>query len=284
MRDTGSTPAPPPLRGHARPAPPGRTVALFAGDTASREPRRDRYRHGGPVGVRRIRDLGRTICSTVSADWGPAATPAGAFHLVPVQVERDLAARLPLDERSRRRGVLGAGGARVEDRGACAPGSSTRRAQRPVPRGARGPPDELLGDLPGGPRPPGGHYPARPHDTGIHLLIGGVADRGRGFGRPCSKPLPPRPRRGRSVVRRVVAEPDLRNIPSVSAFLSAGFRFSAEVDLPGKRAALMVRDRFLARSAVERSPLVHCSSPIRFPAEESPCRIPPPPRPPERRP
>ncbi|MFM9662778.1 GNAT family N-acetyltransferase, partial [Streptomyces scabiei] len=44
---------------------------------------------------------------------------------------------------------------------------------------------------------------------------------------------------------RVVAEPDLRNTPSVSAFLSAGFRFSAEVDLPAKRAALMVRDRGL---------------------------------------
>jgi hypothetical protein len=43
----------------------------------------------------------------------------------------------------------------------------------------------------------------------------------------------------------VVAEPDLRNTPSVSAFLSAGFRFSAEVDLRGKRAALMIRDRLL---------------------------------------
>ncbi|GDY77617.1 hypothetical protein SAV31267_071020 [Streptomyces avermitilis] len=41
----------------------------------------------------------------------------------------------------------------------------------------------------------------------------------------------------------MVAEPDLRNTSSVSAFLGAGFRFSAEVDLPDKRAALMVRDR-----------------------------------------
>ncbi|MYW45169.1 N-acetyltransferase, partial [Streptomyces sp. SID161] len=33
--------------------------------------------------------------------------------------------------------------------------------------------------------------------------------------------------------------------PSVAAFLSAGFRFAAEVDLPDKRAALMIRDRVL---------------------------------------
>ncbi|MCO8303046.1 acetyltransferase, partial [Streptomyces sp. RKCA-744] len=39
--------------------------------------------------------------------------------------------------------------------------------------------------------------------------------------------------------------PDLRNTPSVAAFLGAGFRFSAEVELPGKRAALMLRDRAL---------------------------------------
>jgi RimJ/RimL family protein N-acetyltransferase len=44
---------------------------------------------------------------------------------------------------------------------------------------------------------------------------------------------------------RVVAEPDLRNTPSVAAFLAAGFRLSAEADVPGKRAALMIRDRAL---------------------------------------
>ncbi len=44
---------------------------------------------------------------------------------------------------------------------------------------------------------------------------------------------------------RVLAEPDLRNTPSVAAFLSAGFRFGDEIELPGKRAALMVRDRAL---------------------------------------
>ena len=37
----------------------------------------------------------------------------------------------------------------------------------------------------------------------------------------------------------------LRNIPSVAAFLAAGFRFAAEIELPEKRAALLIRDRTL---------------------------------------
>ncbi|WP_244900402.1 GNAT family N-acetyltransferase [Streptomyces nanshensis] len=89
------------------------------------------------------------------------------------------------------------------------------------------------------------HFRARPHDTGLHLLIGGVPDRGRGLGTALLRAvadlvLDRRPRCG-----RVLAEPDVRNVASVAAFLSAGFRLSAEVDLPGKRAALMVRDRAL---------------------------------------
>jgi RimJ/RimL family protein N-acetyltransferase len=89
------------------------------------------------------------------------------------------------------------------------------------------------------------HYPARPHDTGIHLLIGGVADRGRGLGSTLLRAVADHVLDRRPSCARVVAEPDLRNTPSVSAFLSAGFRFSAEVDLPGKRGALMIRDRSL---------------------------------------
>ncbi len=49
----------------------------------------------------------------------------------------------------------------------------------------------------------------------------------------------------RPACSRVLAEPDLRNTPSIAAFLRAGFRFSAEIDLPAKRAALMIRDRNL---------------------------------------
>ncbi|MFE9727607.1 GNAT family N-acetyltransferase [Streptomyces sp. NPDC005794] len=87
------------------------------------------------------------------------------------------------------------------------------------------------------------HYPARPHDMGIHLLIGGVGNRGRGVGTVLLRAVADLVLDHRPLCGRVVAEPDLRNTPSVSAFLRAGFRFCAEVDLPDKRAALMVRDR-----------------------------------------
>lgn len=89
------------------------------------------------------------------------------------------------------------------------------------------------------------HYPTRPHDTGIHLLISNAADRGRGLGSTLLRAVADLVLDKRSACARIVAEPDLRNTPSVAAFLSAGFQFSAEVDLPAKRAALMVRDRSL---------------------------------------
>ncbi|MFB7499021.1 GNAT family N-acetyltransferase [Streptomyces sp. NPDC056161] len=89
------------------------------------------------------------------------------------------------------------------------------------------------------------HYPARPHDTGIHLLVGGVADRGRGLGSTLLRAVADLVMSRRPTCARVVAEPDLRNTPSIAAFLSAGFRFTAEVELPAKRAALMMRDRSL---------------------------------------
>lgn len=86
---------------------------------------------------------------------------------------------------------------------------------------------------------------ARPHDTGVHLLVGHIADRGRGVGTTLLRAVADLVLDHRPACGRVLAEPDLRNTPSVAAFLSAGFRFSAEVDLPEKRAALMVRDREL---------------------------------------
>jgi RimJ/RimL family protein N-acetyltransferase len=89
------------------------------------------------------------------------------------------------------------------------------------------------------------HYAARPHDTGIHVLLGDVSDRGRGLGSALLNAVADLVLDKRPTCARVVAEPDLRNMPSVAAFLGAGFRFSAEVDLPAKQAALMVRDRSL---------------------------------------
>jgi RimJ/RimL family protein N-acetyltransferase len=177
------------------------------------------------------------------ADWPAATTPCGMFQLVPVRVERDL----PLVAAWMNDPVVAEF---WELSGPAETAAAHLRAQldgdgRSVP---------CLGVLDGVPMsyweiyradldPLARHYPARPHDTGIHLLVGGAADRGRGTGTSLLRAVGDLILHNRPGCRRVLAEPDLRNVPSVAAFLGAGFRFSAEVDLPGKRAALMIRDR-----------------------------------------
>jgi RimJ/RimL family protein N-acetyltransferase len=178
-------------------------------------------------------------------DWGPKATPVGVFHLFPVRIDRDLTliSRWMNDPAVAAFWELAGPETVAEDH---------LRTQldgdgRSVP---------CLGVLDGTPMsyweiyradldPLARHYPARLHDTGIHLLIGAVANRGRGLGSTLLRTVSDLVLDHRLSCVRVIAEPDLRNTPSVSAFLSAGFRFSAEVDLPDKRAALMVRDRVL---------------------------------------
>ncbi|PCG84367.1 N-acetyltransferase [Streptomyces sp. WZ.A104] len=175
--------------------------------------------------------------------WPPATTEAGGFRLLPVRLERDLAVltRWMNDP---------AVAAFWELAGPASVTAGHLRTQlegdgRSIP---------CLGLLDGTPMsyweiyradldPLARHYPARPHDTGVHLLIGGVKNRGRGMGTTLLRAVADLVLDNLPQCGRVVAEPDLRNTPSVSAFLSAGFRFSAEVDLPDKRAALMIRDR-----------------------------------------
>jgi RimJ/RimL family protein N-acetyltransferase len=177
------------------------------------------------------------------ATWGAAATPCGVFQLVPVRIERDLA----LITAWMNDPVVAAF---WELSGP----ADTTAAHLSGQLDGDGRSMPCLGVLDGTPvgyweiyradlDPLARYYPARPHDTGIHLLVGGVADRGRGLGTELLRASGDLILRHRPDCRRVVAEPDLRNIPSVAAFLGAGFRFSAEVDLPGKRAALMIRDR-----------------------------------------
>jgi RimJ/RimL family protein N-acetyltransferase len=176
-------------------------------------------------------------------EWGPTATPAGTFLLVPVRLGQDLR----LVSRWMNDPVVAAfwklaGPSEVTEQ--------HLRAQldgdgRSVP---------CLGVLDGTPigyweiyradlDPLARHYPARPHDTGIHLLVGDVADRGRGLGSMLLRAVADLVLEKRSACQRVIAEPDLHNTASLSAFLRAGFRLTAEVDLPDKRAALMVRGR-----------------------------------------
>ncbi|MET7901872.1 GNAT family N-acetyltransferase [Streptomyces sp. NPDC005336] len=179
------------------------------------------------------------------AEWGPTSTTAGAFQLVPVRMGRDLRliARWMNDPAVAAFWELDG----PDEATASHLGGQLDGDGRSVP---------CLGVLDGVPMsywevyradldPVARCYPARPHDTGIHLLIGRVSDRGRGLGSTLLRAAADLVLAHRPSCHRVVAEPDLRNIPSVAAFLGAGFRFSAEVELPGKRAALMLRDRAL---------------------------------------
>ncbi|MFJ9430266.1 GNAT family N-acetyltransferase [Streptomyces sp. NPDC101490] len=179
------------------------------------------------------------------ASWNPAATPFGGFRLVPVRLERDL----PLLVRWMNDPAVAAF---WELAGPDSVTADHLRAQlagdgRSVP---------CLGVLDGTPMsyfeiyradldPLARYYPARPHDTGVHLLIGGVTDRGRGIGTTLLRTVADLVLDHRPACTRVVAEPDLRNTPSVAAFLGGGFRYAAEIELPDRQAALMVRDRAL---------------------------------------
>jgi RimJ/RimL family protein N-acetyltransferase len=181
------------------------------------------------------------------ADWGPTDTPVGTFHLVPVRPERDLAAvsRWMNDPAVAEFWQLD-GPPEVTERHLLAQLNGDGRS---LP---------CIGVLDGVPmsyweiyradlHPVARYYPARPHDTGLHLVIGSVADRARGLGTALLRAAAGLVLEHRPHCGRVIADPELRNTPSVAAFLGAGFRFSAEVDLPGKRAAFMVHDRALRR-------------------------------------
>lgn len=179
------------------------------------------------------------------AGWGPVDTPVGAFQLVPVRIERDLrlVARWMNDP------------AVAAFWGLAGPDSASEDHLRTQLDGdGRSVP--CLGVLDGVPMsywevyradldPLARYYPARPHDTGLHLLIGKVADRGRGLGTTLLRTVADLVLDHRPSCGRVVAEPDLRNTPCVAAFLGAGFRLTGEVDLPDKRVALIIRDRSL---------------------------------------
>jgi RimJ/RimL family protein N-acetyltransferase len=176
---------------------------------------------------------------------GPIETARGTFHLVPVVPERDLAVvtRWMNDPAVDAFWEL-----------AGPPATTERHVRAQLAGDGRSVP--CLGVLDGRPMsywelyradldPLARHYAARPHDTGVHLLIGRVTDRGRGLGTLLLRAVADHILDRRPACARVVAEPDLRNTASVAAFLAAGFRFTDELALPGKRAALMIRDRRL---------------------------------------
>lgn len=179
------------------------------------------------------------------AGWGTAATPAGAFRLEPVRLGRDLELLTGwMNDPEVTAYWQLAGPAAVT--------AAHVRAQLD----GNGHSIPCIGLLDGEPMsyweiyradldPLSRHYPARPHDTGIHLLIGDGTNRGRGLGSALLRAVANLVFDNRHRCTRVIAEPDIRNTPSVSAFLNSGFRCSKEIDLPEKRAALMIRERAL---------------------------------------
>jgi RimJ/RimL family protein N-acetyltransferase len=179
------------------------------------------------------------------AEWPPARTPAGLFQLVPVEPARDLAliSRWMNDPA-------------VAQFWELAGEPEVTAAHLTAQLDGDGRSVACLGVLDGVPMsyweiyradldPIARYYPARPQDTGVHLLIGGVADRARGIGGTLLRAVCDLVLDNRPGCTRVIAEPDLRNTPSVAAFLTAGFRLCLELELPDKRAALMIRDRAL---------------------------------------
>ena len=83
------------------------------------------------------------------------------------------------------------------------------------------------------------YYAAEPDDLGVHLLIGESDCRGIGLGSVLLRAVADAVQREKP--RRVVAEPDERNVASVRAFAAAGFVAADTIDLPEKRATLMIR-------------------------------------------
>ena len=88
-----------------------------------------------------------------------------------------------------------------------------------------------------------GHYPAEPADQGVHLLIGPPERTGRGLGRQLLQAVVAWQLAREPATRRVVAEPDVRNGRMIRVFEQCGFRRAGELELPDKRAALMVHER-----------------------------------------
>lgn len=150
-----------------------------------------------------------------------------------------------MDERPRGGRLLGTRRPGLDHRRSPAGPARRRRPQPSLPRPPRRHTDELLGDLPGRPRPARPVLPGTPPRHRYPPAHRRRHERGRGLGTTLLRAAADLLLDNRPRCARVIAEPDIRNTPSVSAFLNSGFRYSAEIDLPEKRAALMIRERAL---------------------------------------
>lgn len=86
-------------------------------------------------------------------------------------------------------------------------------------------------------------YEARAHDAGIHMLLGPAQFRGRRLAADLLRVISAWQLDADPVATRVIGEPDASNVRLLRVAELAGFRHVADLDLPDKRAALMVRER-----------------------------------------
>lgn len=87
------------------------------------------------------------------------------------------------------------------------------------------------------------YYDYDEHDWGLHVAIGEVTRTGRRIGQRLLAATADALFRAHPQCRRLVAEPDASNVPSVRAFAAAGFAPAGELELPEKTAVLMIRPR-----------------------------------------
>jgi hypothetical protein len=100
--------------------------------------------------------------------------------------------------------------------------------------------------------PVGEVYPARPEDTGMHLLLAPAERRVPGFTATLLSGLI-RFLLSDPAKDRVVAEPDARNSKAIGRLVGFGFEARAKVQLAGKEAQLvfLTREKFEAGTALE---------------------------------
>jgi RimJ/RimL family protein N-acetyltransferase len=108
------------------------------------------------------------------------------------------------------------------------------------------------------------HYAARDHDAGLHMLLGPAECRGRGLAVGLLRAVSTWQLDADPRATRVVGEPDVDNVRTIRVAELAGFRRITDIDLPDKRAALMVRDRaaigLLEPHRARRSVVLHPAS------------------------
>lgn len=87
------------------------------------------------------------------------------------------------------------------------------------------------------------HYAARDHDVGFHMLLGPAQYRGHGLAATLMRTVSTWQLDADPHAGRIVTEPDVDNERVVRMLERAGFHRAMDIDLPNKRAALMIRDR-----------------------------------------